>query len=203
MLKTASTTAVAASVALALTACSAGGASTASSAAADTHESTVPAGVAHQYATIAEEVAAEGGEATKGAWRVAYIVEPAEPWYVTTAGKQVRRDPAPGETHHIEILPFENASGRLVPEVPVRLEVLDGDGKLVDAEELDMLSGEFFHYASNFSVPVAGSYTLRATLGTPTFLRHGDSEKDLILTHGVTIEFPDVILRSEGEGASR
>ncbi len=194
MLKTASTTALAACVALALTACSAGNASTADA----EHEDAVPAGVAHQYATIAEEVAAEGGEVTKGAWRVAYIVEPAEPWYVTTAGKQVRRDPAPGETHHIEILPFEEASGRLVPDVPVRLEVLDSSGAVVDAEDLSMLSGEFFHYASNFSIPDAGSYTLRATLGTPTFLRHGDSAQDLILTEGVTVEFPDVTLRPEG-----
>ena len=194
MLKTASTTALAAGVALALTACSPGNASTAD----DKHDDALPAGVAHQYATIADEVATNGGEVTKGLWRVAYIVEPAEPWFVTTAGKQVRRDPAPGETHHIEILPFEQASGRLVPDVPVRLEVLAEDGTVVDAEELSLLSGEFFHYAANFSIPEAGSYSLRATLGTPTFLRHGDSEQDLILTEGVTVEFPDVALRSEG-----
>lgn len=202
MLTPAPSALLAACAALALTACSPSNASSTGangSPRSDAeHAAAVPAGVAHQYATIAEEVAAEGGEVTKGAWRVAYIVEPAEPWYVTTAGKQVRRDPAAGETHHIEILPFEAASGRLVPEVPVRLEVVDATGKVVDAKELEMLSGEFFHYAANFSVPVAGSYTLRAALGAPTFLRHGDSEQDLILPEGVTVEFRDVELGPEG-----
>ncbi len=47
----------------------------------------VPEGVAQQYATLEKEIAAEGGETRSGNWRVAYIVEPAEPWFEpVTAG---------------------------------------------------------------------------------------------------------------------
>jgi hypothetical protein len=99
---------------------------------AGAHDGT-PEGVAKEYATMAEEIEAEGGETTQGQWRIGYIVEPAEPWFETSGGQQVKRDPAPGETHHIEILPFEASTGRLVPNTPVRLEVLDAAGAVVDA----------------------------------------------------------------------
>jgi hypothetical protein len=157
----------------------------------------VPDGVVHEYATMAEEIEAEGGETTQGQWRIGYIVEPAEPWFEASAGEQVRRDPADGETHHIEILPFEEATGRLVPDVPIKLEVIDASGQVVDAKDLEFLYGEFFHYANNFSVPEAGEYTLRATVDAPTFLRHGEEPQDLTLTEGVTVEFTDVTLAQE------
>lgn len=150
----------------------------------------VPAGVATQYETIEAEVAAEGGETESGPWRIAYIVEPAEPWYVDDRF----RDPAKSETHHIEILPIERSTGRLVPEVPITLEVLDADGEVVDAKPLDFYYAEFFHYASNFSVPAPGEYTLRATIEPPTFLRHGEPEEDPALSVGAEVTFEDVLL---------
>src|SRR4051794_29773541 len=52
----------------------------------------VPEGVAREYTTMGEEIRAEGGETTQGQWRIAYIVEPAEPWYETSDGQQIRRD---------------------------------------------------------------------------------------------------------------
>lgn len=88
----------------------------------------VPAGVAAQYATVNREIKDEGGETTSGEWRIGYIVEPAEPWFENNGGTFTFRDPAAGETHHIEIVPFEAASGRIVPDVPISLEVLDGTG---------------------------------------------------------------------------
>ncbi|HEU4423421.1 MAG TPA: hypothetical protein VFR67_12895, partial [Pilimelia sp.] len=113
--------------------------------------SQVPAGVAKQYATLEREIKAEGGETTAGQWRVAYIVEPAEPWFISEGGRQVLREPATGETHHIEIIPFEAATGRVVPSVPIRLEVVDATGKVVDGKPLNFYYGEFFHYANNFT----------------------------------------------------
>lgn len=157
----------------------------------------LPAGVAEQYAILEEEIAAEGGETTSGDWRIAYIVEPAEPWFENgTAGSF--REPAAGETHHIEIIPFEKATGRVVPDVPIRLEVLSSDGVVVDAETLLSLYGEFFHYAHNFSVPEDGTYTLRAILGAPTFGRHGEKTDGPKLAEGATVEFKDVQLTTEG-----
>ncbi|ATQ30799.1 hypothetical protein ACXN1G_04270 [Rhodococcus ruber] len=160
-------------------------------------QDSVPAGVVEQYSSAAEEIAAEGGETTSGPWRVAYIVEPAEPWYEPADGQQQFREPAPDETHHIEILPFEASTGRIVPQVPITLEVLDPNGRVVDTAPLNFYYSTFFHYANNFSVPDPGRYTLRATLGTPTFFRHGEADQEPELTQGATVEFTDVELTPE------
>lgn len=160
----------------------------------------VPEGVARQYATLEKEVAAEGGETRSGNWRVAYIVERAEPWFEPVDGTLRFREPAPAETHHIEVIPVEAKSGRIVPQVPIRLEVLDANGQVVDAKDLFFLYSEFFHYANNFSVPTAGHYTLRATLAPPTFLRHGEQGQQPPLSEGTTVEFRDVELRPEPAG---
>ncbi|MGK7224085.1 hypothetical protein ACSNO4_14985, partial [Kocuria flava] len=116
----------------------------------------IPQGVVTQYTVLNEEVEAEGGRTTSGDWEVAYIVEPAEAWFETTDGKPTRREPAAGETHHLEIIPIDAATGRIVPDVPIRLEVLDENGEVVDEQELMFFHAEFFHYANNFSVPEAG-----------------------------------------------
>lgn len=158
----------------------------------------VPEGVAAQYATLGEEVEAEGGRTTSGDWEVAYIVEPAEPWFEATDGEPTRREPAEGETHHLEIIPIEAATGRIVPEVPIRLEVLDDTGEVVDEKELMFFNAEFFHYANNFSIPAEGDYTLRATLQPPEFTRHGESLEELTLLEPVTVDFEDVRLEPAG-----
>jgi len=155
----------------------------------------VPAGVARQYATLEEEIRTEGGETRSGSWRVAYVVEPAEPWFERRGSDYAFRRPARGETHHIEIIPFEAATGRVVPDVPIRLEVLGAGGKVVDAKRLNFYYAEFFHYANNFAVPEAGSYTLRATLSPPTFPRHGEEDEKAALTDGATVTFQNVRLQ--------
>ena len=153
-----------------------------------------PAGVAAAYATMEEEIREEGGETTSGDWRVGYIVEEAEPWHEPGGERLTWRPAAPGETHHIEILPIEARTGRLVPGVPVRLEVLDDTGRVVADRSLDFYYGEFFHYATNVSVPRSGRYTLRATLQPPRFLRHGEEDEQPPLAEGATVAFPDVRL---------
>jgi hypothetical protein len=40
--------------------------------------------------------------------------------------------------------------------------------------------------------PAAGAHTLRATLGVPTFSRHGEHHDTPALSEGVTVTFPDV-----------
>jgi hypothetical protein len=154
----------------------------------------VPAGVASQYAILEEEIAAEGGDTTAGPWRVAYIVEPAEPWFESHGGHQGFRAPAAGETHHLEIIPIERSTGRIMPETPVTLQVLDQKGNVVDAKRLNFYYSEFFHYANNFSIPQPGTYTLRAHVGAPTFLRHGEHGDTPPMTRSVTVTFPDVEL---------
>jgi hypothetical protein len=159
----------------------------------------VPEGVAAQYATLEDEVRAEGGETTSGPWRIAYIVEPAEGWFERRGDEFTWRPPARGETHHIEILPIEAKTGRLVPEVPVTLEVLDAAGERVARKRLRSYYAEFFHYAENFSIPERGEYTLRATLEPPSFRRYGEEQEGPALAERAEVEFEGVRLEPEQE----
>jgi hypothetical protein len=159
-----------------------------------TTQEDAPGGVAEEYATMAEEIESEGGEETSDGWRVGYIVEAAEPWFESHHGDQHFRAPKPGETHHIEILPFEESTGRLVPDTPVQLQIIDSDGTVVQDRELQFLYGEFFHYATNFRIPEPGTYTLRATIGVPTFSRHGDEGDTPAMNQGTTVTFEGVEL---------
>ena len=154
----------------------------------------VPPGVAEQYETLAAEVAERGGSKRVGEWTVSYIVEAAEPWHEGHADGSHFREPAAGETHHIEIIPTETATGRIVPNVPVSLQVVDDSGRVVDESRLDFYYSTFFHYATNFSIPQEGRYTLRATLGRPAFLRHGEKSEAPALDGGADVSFEGVEL---------
>jgi hypothetical protein len=171
---------------IALTAC--GAASEA------TPRATAPPGVVEQYDTLAAEVAERGGSKRVGEWTVSYIVEAAEPWHEGHGGDSHFREPAAGETHHIEIIPTETATGRIVPEVPVTLHVLDERGDVVDSSRLNFYYSTFYHYANNFSIPAEGRYTLRATLGRPAFLRHGEKSEAPALDEGADLSFEGVEL---------
>ncbi|WP_128429917.1 iron transporter [Streptomyces cyaneus] len=189
---------LAAPLALALTAC--GGADADKAPAKAQAKETAPAGVAHQHTVLEAEIAARGGETKAGEYRIGYIVEAAEPWFQAEHGAHgtlVNREPARNETHHIEIIPMEAETGRIVPNVPIKLEVVDAKGKVVQAQDLNFYHAEFFHYANNFSIPTAGTYTLRATLQPPTFLRHGASGEKPALSETVTATFAGVELKPE------
>ncbi len=151
-------------------------------------------GVVRQYDALDDEVAERGGSTTSGDWDVSYIVEAAEPWYQAHGSHQSFRPPTGTETHHIEIIPREAGTGRIVPDVPITLELVDESGSVVDTKRLNFYYSTFFHYANNFSVPTSGSYTLRAELGAPTFLRHGEEGEQPPLSKGVTVTFDDVEL---------
>ena len=170
-------------------------------AAADTgdnaEEPTVPAGVQEQYEVLAEELAEKGKTVESGEWTVNLITEAAEPWFEVHGDEAHFRAPKAGETHHIEIIPTETATGRIVPDVPITLEVVDADGKVVQRMKLDFYYSTFFHYANNFTVPEAGTYTLRANLGVPAFNRHGEEAETPALTEGATVEFTGVELTTE------
>jgi hypothetical protein len=182
----------AAVVALALAAC--GEDETRVPATGTTPTSDVPDGVAAQYSVLEEEIAAEGGAVESGDWRIAYIKEPAEGWFRTENGRVVWRDPARGETAHLEIIPIERDSGRIVPDAGVTLEVLDDDGQRVEKRPLSFYYAEFFHYADNFRIPRDGEYTLRATVEPPPFRRHGDEDSGPALMEGVDVEFENVMI---------
>ena len=155
----------------------------------------VPAGVQEQYQVLADEIAEKGKTVESGEWTVNLITEAAEPWF-DKHGAHFRA-PKAGETHHIEIIPTETSTGRIVPNVPITLEVVDAKDKVVQKLDLNFYYSTFYHYANNFTVPEAGTYTLRATLGVPTFNRHGEESDTPALAKGTTVEFKDVELTKE------
>ena len=159
-----------------------------------TEPSEVPEGVAAQYAVLEEEVAEEGGSVETGDWRIAYIKEPAEGWFQMDQGHLVWRDPAPGETAHLEIIPIERETGRIVPDARITLEVLDGSGERVERKPLSFYYAEFFHYAENFRIPRDGEYTLRATVEAPAFRRHGEESEAPALMDDAAVEFRNVMI---------
>ncbi len=173
---------------------SAAGSGSGSAAASGASAAGVPQGVAAQYTQLAEEIREHGGQTESGPWRVGYIVEAAEPWFEPADGEYRFRQPSPGETHHIEVIPFEKETGRIVPEVPIRLEIVGADGQVVEAKDLNFYYSTFFHYANNFSVPEPGRYTLRATLGAPQLLRHGEQSQGAPLAQGTQVQFTNVQL---------
>lgn len=168
-----------------------------SNASDDEQEFTVPAGVQEQYEVLADELAEKGMTVESGEWTVNLITEAAEPWFELHGTETHFRAPKAGETHHIEIIPVETATGRIVPDVPITLEVVDAEGAVVQEMELNFYYSTFFHYANNFSIPEEGTYTLRATLGAPTFNRHGEESEDPALAEGTTVEFTGVELATE------
>lgn len=156
---------------------------------------TVPAGVQEQYEVLAHELAEKGKTVESGEWTVNLITEAAEPWFDGHGGHF--RAPKAGETHHIEIIPTETSTGRITPEVPITLEVVDAHDKVVQKLQLNFYYSTFYHYANNFTVPEDGTYTLRATLGVPAFNRHGEESETPALVKGTTVEFTNVELTKD------
>jgi hypothetical protein len=164
----------------------------------DSSEAGTFQGVVDSYEVAQREIKEEGGEQRVGEYRVGYIIEPAEGWWEGDPQNLTWREPAPGETNHIEILPFEVGSGLLVPEADITLTVLDGSGNEIDTKPLRFYRGEFYHYANNFSLPESGTYTLRAEIAPPTFLRHETEEAEgKVFTEPITAEFENVQISTE------
>jgi hypothetical protein len=150
-------------------------------------------GVMDSYLLAKEEIEEEGGEQEVGEYTVGYIVEPAEGWWEGDSGDLDWREPAPKETNHLEVLPFDSDTGLLIPYMDITLTVLDESGEEVESKPLAFYYAEFYHYANNFQIPKNGTYTLRATLNPPTFHRHGDEDGEgKVFTSRAVVEFDDV-----------
>ena len=157
-------------------------------------------GVMDSYAVAQEEIEEAGGEQEVGAYRVGYIVEPAEGWWDGDPTVLQWRGPSGAETNHIEILPFEAESGLLVPDMRIDLTILNEAGEEIERKPLELYRGEFYHYANNFSLPGSGTYTLRAELNPPGFRRHDAGEAEgKVFTEAATVEFDNVQIDTEEE----
>jgi Fe2+ transport protein len=163
----------------------------------DTASTSVPKGVTSDYETREHEIREAGGQTKSGPWRIGYIVEAPEGWFEQHGDDFEWRAPTNDETNHVEILPIEDKTGRLMPNVPITLEILDEQGERVDRKELSPYYSEFLHYANNFAVPRAGEYTLRATIEPPEVRRHGEENEPPPMAEGAEVEFENVRLGPE------
>lgn len=157
-------------------------------------------GVMDSYLLAQEEISSEGGETETGEYRVGYIVEPAEGWWEGDPQDPEWREPAAGETNHIEILPFDRETGLLIPYMDIELTVTDGSGTEIESKPLSFYYADFYHYANNFSIPEKGSYTLTVEFSSPEFRRHGDADGEgRVFTEPVQIEFDSVEIDPQEE----
>lgn len=157
-------------------------------------------GVLDSYAAAKKEISSEGGEQNAGEYKIGYIVEEAEGWWEGDPSALKWRNPAPGETTHLEILPFDPKNGLLIPGMQISLSVLDNSGKEVDKKPLNFYYSEFYHYANNFNIPQSGKYILKAELTPPAFPRHGsESGEGKVFTKPATVQFENVDIKVKGK----
>ncbi|MBI2844190.1 MAG: hypothetical protein HYX78_12385 [Armatimonadetes bacterium] len=121
---------------------------------------------------LRQSIAESGGQNTFGDYQVAYMLDPPLGYYEMADGRLTWRPPAPGETQHIEAVVMDSLTGQPLPITPT-VEVVDQQGSVVQSKQLvyywHPMAG---HYGANFSVPTAGSYTLRVRAPAPDFRRH-------------------------------
>lgn len=162
---------------------------------ANEEESTrLSGGVAEQYQVLEAEVAERGDSTTPGDWTMNSIIEAVEPWFELHGHQRhALRAAKPAETNHTEIIPTETSTDRIISNVPITVEVMDDGGQVVQKQKLTFNYSTCFHYANNFSITEAGTCTLRATLGAPTFSRHRE-EGEGPARAGVTVDFSDAEL---------
>lgn len=154
----------------------------------------VPTGVAAQHAALEGAIAQRGGRTTSGAWQIGYVAERAQGWYESAGGRLTYRAPGPGETHTIGVVLQEAATGRLVPGMPVRIEVVDRAGVVVDAQSAALRYGDYLSYVSNVTVPSPGRYGLRVFVGSPAVALAGEAGRRPPLAEGAAVTFADVDL---------
>jgi hypothetical protein len=115
----------------------------------------------------------KGGMSTFGDYMVAYVVESPKGWYEPSNGSLTWRPPAPTETQHIEAVIMDSLTGQMLPMTGVTLDVLDASGNVVQSQPLAFYWHPMAdHYGANYSIPTAGSYTLRVKAPAPDIRRH-------------------------------
>jgi Fe2+ transport protein len=116
----------------------------------------------------------ESGAVTQraGDYLVAFVQENAEGMYELQDGRLVWRE-APEEANaHLEIAVADAADGRFVPGLDITLTLLEGDRELFTTSMPFLWHPYLYHYGTNARVPGEGPYSVRVTIGPPSFMRH-------------------------------
>ena len=126
------------------------------------------------YGRALQAMDEESGAVTQraGDYLVAFVQENAEGMYELQDGRLVWRE-APEEANaHLEIAVADAADGRFVPGLDITLTLLEGERELFTTNMPFLWHPYLYHYGTNARVPGEGPYSVRVTIGPPTFMRH-------------------------------
>jgi hypothetical protein len=109
---------------------------------------------------------------TFGDYKVAYLAEAPKGWYEPTGGRITWRPPAQGETQHLDVVVLDSLTNTPIYMSGLTLDVVDSSGNVVQSRPLTYAWNPMAsHYGANFSIPTAGTYSLRVRGPMPTFRR--------------------------------
>ncbi len=124
-----------------------------------------------------------GGMQAFGDYTVAYVLNPPKGSYQTLDGKTTWVPPAPGETQNIGVVIMDSLTNKPLPMSPLTLDVLDQSGNVVQSRQLDYYWGPMDDmYAANYSIPTAGTYSLRVRAPAPNIRRQDRTLGDRFTT---------------------
>jgi hypothetical protein len=103
-----------------------------------------------------------------GPYRIGFIAEPPEPFWLWNHGPELKPVSA-GATHHLEVMLLDTTSGQLVPgaEVQLTLTPVGGQASTLQISLHELLSA-YQHYGETLSVP-PGDYEVRVEVKPPSF----------------------------------
>ena len=133
---------------------------------------------------ILEGFAAARNEAQAGGYRIGFVVEPPEPFWIWTDGPQLKAV-RPQDTHHLEVVLQDRSTGLLVPGAEVTLVLTPKSGGVPVKVPLHGLLSAFQHYGETLQVR-PGEYRVEidvappriGTLGEPRFLGNASTAFD-------------------------
>lgn len=135
------------------------------------------AALGRAYIEMSRAVANNGTEMTVGDYRIAYAVEFAETFW-QMSGQRLEYNMRPeqsAETNaHVEIAVLDALTGRFLPDLAVRVTVVDAAGRPVGTEAVPFMWHPWmYHYGHNWRVPRAGLYRLLVHVDPPRWPRAG------------------------------
>jgi hypothetical protein len=114
-------------------------------------------------------------------------------------------DAAAADTAHdayLAVIVQDTASGRAIPGLRIRAQMLDGDRRVVDTHELDYVRRPWLsHFGSWWRVPSDGRYTFHVHVDAPGVRRYGRAT-GLQFRKAIDVDLPSIRLSASSGSAS-
>lgn len=145
---------------------------------------------------MVKDVADDGSETRVGDYIVAYAIEKAEGMYAMENGELMWHEPQE-ENIHIEVAVRDGADNRFIPNLTIRLTLIDPQGREVGTHHQPYIWHPWlYHYGRNWKVDQSGNYKIRVWIEAPDFPRH-DEKNGKRFAEDVKVEFENVKIELE------